>query len=115
MKHKYLHIMKFSPFFIISLLVVLIATLTPGNGKIAGNYLDKVAHFLMLAFLAYQSLKAVTDKEKIPDVLLASISLGLLTEVLQQFIPGRGMDIYDGIADTLGVVVAYYAYKKYIS
>lgn len=103
--------MKFTPLFISSLLIVLIATLTPGNGKIAGNYLDKVAHFLMFAFLAYQSLKAVIDKEKIPDVLLGCIVLGLLTEVLQQFIPGRGMDIYDGIADTLGIVFAYYVYK----
>ena len=104
--------MKFIPLFLGSLLIVLIATLTPGNGKIAGNHLDKVAHFLMFAFLAYQSLKSVIDKEKIPDTLLACILLGLLTEVLQQFIPGRGMDIYDGIADTLGVVAAYYIYKK---
>jgi len=104
--------MKFTPLFIISLLFVLIATLTPGNGKIAGNYLDKVAHFLMFGFLAYQSLKAIIDKTKIPEVLLTCILLGLLTEVLQQFIPGRGMDIYDGIADTLGVAIAYFAYKK---
>lgn len=106
--------MKFTPLFSASLLIVLIATLMPGNGKIAGNYLDKVAHFLMFAFLAYQSLKAVNDKDKIPDVLLGCICLGLLTEVLQQFIPERGMDIYDGIADTLGIVVAYYAFKRKI-
>jgi len=107
-----LHIIKFTPLFIISLLVVLIATLTPGNGKIVGNYLDKVVHFLMFAFLAYQSLKAVIDKKRIPYILLACISLGLLTEVLQQFIPGRNMDMYDGIADTLGIIVAYYLYKS---
>ena len=35
----------------LSLIIVLVATLMPGNGKIAGNYLDKVAHFLIFAFL----------------------------------------------------------------
>ncbi len=104
--------MKWTPLFIFSLFIVLIATLTPGNGKIAGNYLDKVAHFLMFAFLAYQSLKAVVDTKNIPDLLLGCILLGFLTEFLQQFIPGRNMDIYDGIADTLGIACAYYFYKS---
>lgn len=105
--------MKYSPIFILSLLIVLLATLLPGNGKIAGNYLDKVAHFLMFFFMAYQALKAVINKAKIPDVIIWSILLGLLTEVLQQFIPGRNMDIYDGIADILGVVIAYYIYRLF--
>lgn len=104
--------MKWTPLFICSLLVVLITTLTPGNGKIAGNYLDKVAHFLMFTFLAYQSLRAVINTKNIPDILLGCILLGLLTEVLQQFIPGRNIEIYDGIADTLGVASAYYFYKR---
>lgn len=44
--------------------------------------------------------------------MFSAIILGLLTEVLQQFIPGRGMDIYDGIADTLGTVIGYYIYRS---
>ncbi len=104
--------MKFTPLFIASLLTVLIATLMPGNGKIAGNYLDKIVHFLLFAFLAYQALKAVIDKKYYPDLLLGCILLGLLTEIVQQFIPGRNMDIYDGVADTLGVISAYYFYKN---
>ena len=104
--------MKFTPLFITSLLIVLIATLIPGNGKIAGNYLDKAVHFLLFAILAYQALKAAIDKKYFPDILLGCILLGLLTEILQQFIPGRNMDIYDGVADTLGVISAYYFYKN---
>ena len=80
---------KYTPLFIFSLLLVLVATLTPGNGKIAGNYLDKAAHFLLFAFLTYQALKALINKETITEVIIWSVLLGFLTEYLQQFIPGR--------------------------
>ena len=84
----------------------------PGNGKIAGNYLDKVAHFLLFAFLAYQTLKALISKEGVTEVIIWSVLLGFLTEFLQQFIPGRNMDIYDALADTLGVFSAFYLHKR---
>lgn len=103
---------KFTPLFLISLLLVLVATLTPGNGKIAGNYLDKVAHFLLFAFLAYQAIKALPNKKRITEVIIWSVLLGFLTEYLQQFIPGRNMDIYDALADTLGVFSAFYFHKR---
>lgn len=107
--------MKFSPIFLISIAIVLIATLTPGNGKIAGNYLDKVAHFLMFAFMTYQALKSVINEYKIPDVIIWCVLLGFTTEFFQQFIPGRGMDIYDAIADTFGVASAYYYFRKKVN
>lgn len=85
----------------------------PGNGKIAGNYLDKVAHFLLFFFAALNLLHSLLNKEKITELLLGFILMGLLTEVIQQFIPGRNMDLYDGIADTLGIVIAYFIYKNH--
>lgn len=102
---------KFTPLLSISLLLVLVATLTPGNGKIAGNYLDKVAHFLLFAFLAYQALKALLNKEGKTEIIIWSVLLGFLTEFLQQFIPGRNMDIYDALADALGAFCAFYLHK----
>lgn len=101
-----------NPLFLTSIAIVLIATLTPGNGKIAGNYLDKVAHFLIFAFMTFQALKATIKPQHFTDVIISCILLGFLTEFLQQFIPGRNMDIYDAIAYTTGVVFAYYFYKK---
>lgn len=85
----------------------------PGNGKIAGNYLDKVAHFILFFFAALNLLHSLIDKEKITELLLSFIVVGLFTEVIQQFIPGRNMDLYDGIADTLGIMMAYFIYKNY--
>lgn len=103
--------MKRTPLFFFSLVLLLVATLLPGNGKIAGNYLDKVAHFLFFAFMTYQALNALSHKGVITEIIMWSILLGFLTEFLQQFIPGRNMDIYDALADTVGVVFAYYFFK----
>ncbi|MFK7980576.1 MAG: VanZ family protein [Saprospiraceae bacterium] len=77
----------------------------------AGNYLDKVAHFLLFAFLTYQALKALIRKEKNTEIIIWAIFLGFLTEYLQQFIPGRNMDFYDALADSIGVFCAFYLYK----
>ena len=103
--------MKIKPIFILSILIVLIATLTPGNGKIAGNYLDKVAHFGIFAFMTFYSLKAVSNKKYIPEVLIVCVFLGFLTEILQQFIPGRNLDFYDALADIIGVASALFYYN----
>lgn len=100
---------------LLSISLLLIAIFMPGNGKIAGNYLDKVAHFLLFFFASLNLLHSLINKEKITELLLGFILVGLLTEVIQQFIPGRNMDLYDGIADTVGIVVAFFIYKNYKS
>ncbi len=102
---------RFTPLFVISLLLVLVATLTPGNGKIAGNYLDKVVHLLLFAFLAYQAIKALPNKKRITEVIIWSVLLGFLTEYLQQFIPGRNMGFYDVLANSIGIFCAFYLYE----
>ena len=95
-----------------SLLLVLIATLMPGDGKIAGNHLDKVAHLLLFSFLTMNILYKYENSSKLIDYLLFCVLLGFATEFAQQFIPGRGLDFYDALADTVGIVVAYLVYKN---
>ena len=103
--------MKFNPTFLLSLLIVLIAVFTPRNGNIVGNYLDKVVHFFLFALLTYQALIALIDKTKETEIIICCVLFGLISEVIQQYIPGRNMDIYDGIANSLGVASAYFYYK----
>ncbi len=95
----------------LSIIVVLVVTLTPGNGKIVGNYLDKVAHFAIFFFLAYAILKHYKKASQKIEWLLWAMIGGVGTEILQQFIPGRNMDVYDVVADGLGVVSAYYFFR----
>lgn len=91
----------------LSLAIVLIVTLIPGNGKIAGNYLDKLVHFTIFAFLGFSVIKAFSQSKKLTLYLMLCILLGFVTEIVQQYIPGRNLDFYDALADTLGVFSAY--------
>ena len=88
--------------------MVLVVTLTPGNGKILGNYLDKVVHFLLFFNLSIQICRKFHNGEKLFPALLWAVVLALMTEVLQQKIPGRNMEVYDAIADILGIFLGYY-------
>lgn len=98
---------------IVSLIIVLVVTMTLGDGKIAGNYVDKVVHFIVFLLLSININYKYQKSGKLTGFIIWTIFLGLLTEVIQQFIPGRNMDIYDGIADTLGVIIGYYIYKNF--
>lgn len=96
---------------IVSIIIILIVTLTPANGKMLGSYLDKVGHFLIFFFFGINCCFKFQKNEKLTEVLFWGIIFGLITEVIQQFIPGRNMDVYDGIADTLGIIFGYYVYR----
>lgn len=100
-------------FIYVSLLIILITTLTPGDGKIAGNYLDKIVHAFIFLLLAVSISYKYHSSNNLWLMLFASILFGLLTEVIQHFIPGRNMEIYDMIADTLGVILGYSLYETY--
>lgn len=107
--------MKITKSLILSFLLVLIATLTPGNGKIAGNYLDKIVHIIIFFLLTRSALAASSNKENYTSIVIVCILLGFVTEILQQFIPGRNMEFYDGLADVVGVTIAYYFKKQFNS
>lgn len=86
----------------------------PGNGKIAGDYLDKVVHYSIFLALGFNLCRKYRKQSKLIDGLLWAIVFGLMTEILQQIIPGRNMEFYDGLADTLGVVSGFYLYRVYL-
>lgn len=100
-----------SRWLIASIFLVLIVTMTPGNGNFFGNYLDKVVHFMIFLVLSINICYTFHGRAQLIPALLWAMLFGLFTEVVQQFIPGRGMDIYDGIADALGVITGFYLYR----
>ncbi|MDA3818660.1 MAG: VanZ family protein [Prolixibacteraceae bacterium] len=104
--------MKRNRLLIVSIIIVFIVTMVPGDGNVAGNYLDKVVHFLVFLMLSINICYRFYENKRLIDSLIWAIFFGLMTEVIQQFIPGRNMDIYDAIADTLGVISGFYLYKK---
>jgi len=98
---------------LLNIAIILIVTLTPGNGKIAGNYLDKIVHYSIFLALGFNISRKFGVQGNLIDGLLWAIVFGLTTEIVQQVILGRNMEFYDGLADTLGVVSGFYFYKRY--
>ena len=95
-----------------SIAIILIATMTPGFGKYEVNYLDKIVHFLIFLFLSVNICFKYQKNEKLLGAIIWAIFFGLMTEIIQQSIPGRDMDIYDGITDVFGIITGYYVYRK---
>uniref|UniRef100_UPI00404A55D5 VanZ family protein n=1 Tax=Gelidibacter sp. TaxID=2018083 RepID=UPI00404A55D5 len=96
-----------------SIVVILILVLTPkaSSGVHPMTYLDKVVHFALFLTVSINGCYKYQNCERRTEAIIWIIFFGLITEVIQQFIPGRDMDIYDGIANTLGVISGYYIYK----
>jgi len=92
-----------------SLVLLLVATLSPSDGKIAGEYLDKVVHFSIFFFLSWNLIYKWEDR--FFPYLFGAVLLGVFTEFAQQYIPGRNRELVDVLADTLGVIVAYACYR----
>ncbi|PKP02223.1 MAG: hypothetical protein CVU11_12625 [Bacteroidetes bacterium HGW-Bacteroidetes-6] len=98
---------------LLSIIVILVLTLVPGNGNVSVPYLDKVVHFFLFLALSVNVGYKYLNAKRLTDAMILAIFFGLITEVGQQFIPGRDMDLYDGIADTIGIIVGYYFYRKF--
>ncbi len=111
---------SFSIGFAVWTFIVLIASLIPGSNFHGANWLslfqlDKVVHlcfYFVMCMLMYLSivredlLKQVGKHALLTSVCF-SIGLGVLTEILQSNLnAGRYFDIFDILANTIGVVLA---------
>ncbi len=102
---------------LLSVIIILIATLTPGKGisKFEIHNFDKVVHFSIFLFLSINLCYRYLNQKILTEILIWAIFFGLLTEWAQKYIPGRDMSLFDGLADTLGVISGYYLYQKFNS
>jgi VanZ family protein len=96
----------------ISIAIILLATMMPGGSTKSGiPHVDKLVHFGIFMFLSMNLCFKFWNHKKLSEVLMLSIFFGLMTEVIQQFIPGRDMDIYDGLTDVIGIIAGFYFYQ----
>jgi len=51
---------------------------------------------------------------KLVEIMLIATLFSLSTEIFQLFIPGRSMDVIDGIANISGLMFAAYLFKKWM-
>lgn len=96
--------MKFWPTFIVSL-GILVVVLLPGstipNPKIVG--LDKIVHFTMF-FIWMVTVRHDFSFVKNWLLLVIGLFFSILTELFQLFVEARSFEVYDLLADTIGVI-----------
>jgi hypothetical protein len=94
--------------FIAYALLVMTFSLIPTAIGGSVMYSDKLAHFIAyggMGFLAYISVASVNKRVYL---FLLVISLGVVLEFFQLYIPGRSASFVDIMANTLGVIVGYF-------
>ena len=76
---------------------------TPGGG---GDFpTDKVVHALLFAIVATFTARGWRDSFGVMAVVLYMLMLGVASELIQFFVPGRSADMLDVVADLVGSVI----------
>lgn len=105
-------------FFWLSLIILFTALFLPVDGKAAGPSLDKLAHFLLFAFVSMNACYYFINDKKamwLVSIFIATLPFG--TEYIQSFIDGRNYDNLDIIADIIGIIagiISYFLFKNLI-
>jgi len=74
-------------------------------------FLDKIIHFLiytLLAFLAINTFKISSGKNCYIKVFLYCFFVGTLIECIQYFLPFRGFETFDILANSAGTVAGIF-------
>jgi len=104
-------------------MLILLMGLTPGESMPITNVwdflsFDKIAHFVVFAALTFLFILGFSKQytflffryNAIPLAIGISIIYGLIIEIGQTFIPERGLEFTDILANTLGVFAGWFAF-----
>lgn len=90
--------------FAISILIVLVLSLLPGDDLPEVALSDKVHHFIAYSEIATIGLLAYTTVPVQALVIAGVVALGGGIEIAQLYVPGRSSDIVDFMVNCLGVL-----------
>ena len=99
--------------FLLLVLFISYAAVTPVEGGASVPYIDKLLHFvafLILTFFMDLSIKKPLLLSKAPLILL--ILYAFLIELVQYFLSYRSAEVFDFISDLLGILVYLYFAPK---
>ncbi|RDX37507.1 VanZ family protein [Kangiella sp. HD9-110m-PIT-SAG07] len=100
---KFLSSKVFKVLFAISVLVILIGSVMPGKQLPSNLPWDKALHFVGYFGLGFLARMGST-KRPAWLLIIACIAFSLVVEIAQMFIPNRGFEWQDLVANGLGVV-----------
>jgi VanZ family protein len=102
-------------------LLITAALLTPITGapKIEIPFADKIVHltinaglFVVWASYVFSGKTKTTKTYTLPLLFLCTLLYGILIEVIQgSFIPTRGADFFDVVANVCGLILGFFAVK----
>lgn len=84
----------------------------PSPPSDAAGHVDKLIHFGLFALSAGLLAEAWRQTPAL-HLLLIMLALALLTEAGQVFIPGRGWDWWDVLADVVGAALAIFLVRRW--
>jgi VanZ family protein len=99
-------------------IIILIGCSLPGKDLPAitvFDQFDKVVHFtFFFAFFFFWYCGMHSFSHKALLIICSAFILGFAIEFYQMyFVAGRSFDVWDGVADTVGSLVAWLCFKKY--
>jgi VanZ family protein len=95
--------------FVSCLVLIVIASLSPGAKTAGDTFNDKVAHFLAYASAGLLAVFGFSGSLVRMRWLVYLVVLGVVLEFAQKHIPGRRCDLLDMLANVLGVFVGFIA------
>lgn len=114
---------RYNLFGIIWFLLISLMGLTPGESMPITNVwdflsFDKIAHFFVFAVLCFLFILGFSKQytflffryNAVSLAVGSSILYGLLIEIGQTFIPERGLEVSDMIANSLGVFAGWFVF-----
>lgn len=84
---------------------------SPPSAPVNAQHLDKVVHFILFFLVAASMHYAFRLRYWISMVVLTMYGVGI--EVVQHYIPGRGADIWDLVADVAGAAAFFALFHLY--
>ena len=127
LNNKYITFLKVYGPAILWGMFILVATLSPGKSLPSSSLFrfDKLIHIVIFGVFAWLVLRAyflsannnTASKTNVYVIVgVATILFGIAIEGMQQYIPDRGADRYDIIANTVGIVASqvifYFIHRK---
>ena len=95
--------------------VLVVLSLLPGSSPAvawASSVNDKLLHFAAYAALALLAVLGADDRRAVVRSVLIMFVLGVALDFAQRFIPGRGFELGDILADNLGLLCgAFFALR----
>ena len=92
---------------LLALIIIFWFACIPAPPELMSSFNDKITHFLVFFFLGISAFFLWPNKKGERQVLFFLAFYGAFIEVVQYYVPGRTLSLFDWIMDIAGLIVAF--------